>query len=268
MIRPCQPTSASRLIASALRWAVSTSKVRVLVVEDFDFIDGTSRKAMMACAADPRAARLLVVLTYTPTRAPAQDPPEKDRFVLDPLPRHIVEGLLPPGMPVDGPPILPLHLDQLIAWSHETQEAPPEHLVDLVARRVERLRPRRPQCPRRARGLGGTTPSRPFSRRASCPGAPTSSPRSESLRKARLVTRHDGAVRTAHALIRRVAFANIPAGRRGEFFELAAALRPDAPLEVRAKQVPPRRVRYLRGALAPRYAGKPQGGERQTSAGA
>ena len=220
-------------LVAALRWALGDSRTRVVVVEDFDFIDGTSRNAISALLAEPGDARLLVLLTYTPSRAPAPEPPAHDRFELGPLPREAVAAFIPKGIAIEGPTILPLRLEQLIAWSQETREPPPEHLVDLVARRIERL----PPDARNALGalVVWGDDARPeiiasiVSRGTDLVGA------LETLRRARLAVMTEGVVRTSHALIRRVAFASMPAGRRGELFALAAALRSDAPLEVRAK---------------------------------
>jgi serine/threonine-protein kinase len=228
-------TERGEVLLAALRWAARSSTARVLVVEDFDFIDGTSRNAISAFAADPGDARLLLVLTYTASRGPATEPPAKDRFVLAPLPRQIVAHLLPPGIPAEGPPVLPLYLDQLLAWSQETREAPPEHLADLVARRIERLTPDARNTLSALVVWGDEARAEVLAKMV--PKGTDVVSALDALSKARLVSSTaDRGVSTAHALIRRVAFASIPAGRRREFFELAAALRPEAPLEVRAKE--------------------------------
>jgi serine/threonine-protein kinase len=56
------------------------------------------------------------------------------------------------------------------------------------------------------------------------------------LDRARLIAVEERSVRIAHPLVRRVAFSSIPAGRKRELFTQTAVLRPDVPLELRAKQ--------------------------------
>ncbi len=58
----------------------------------------------------------------------------------------------------------------------------------------------------------------------------------DALDRARLVSIEERALRIAHPLVRRVVSSSIPAGRKRELYARAAELRPDAPLEVRAKQ--------------------------------
>ncbi len=58
----------------------------------------------------------------------------------------------------------------------------------------------------------------------------------DALDRGRLIAIDERNVSIAHPLVRRVAFSSIPAGRRRELFSRAEQLRPDAPLEVRARQ--------------------------------
>jgi serine/threonine-protein kinase len=243
-----QPSAAEErraALAAALRWAVTKSKTTVLVVDDLDFLDGTSRNAFTALLAAPPDVRMLVVVTYTPSRAPVAEPGAGERWLLTALPRHAIAKFLPagvdsksPGSPQRsaeaGPPLSPLHVEQLIAWAQETRDTPPEHLADLVARRIERLTPD-------ARATLGALvvwgdDARPEVLASMCPRGTDLASALETLQRARLVVEKGNVIRAAHALIRRIAFANIPVGRRRELFEAASNVRPDAPLEVRAKE--------------------------------
>src|ERR1035438_5332516 len=78
-------------------------------------------------------------------------------------------------------------------------------------------------------------PAQGFVRRMLPPGVDVGAAL-DALDRARIVAIDDRGIRIAHPLVRRVVFSNVPAGRKQELFEKAASLRPDAPLEVRAKQ--------------------------------
>jgi serine/threonine-protein kinase len=240
------PEERRAALAAALRWAVVRSKTNVLVVDDLDFLDGTSRNAFAALLAEPPDVRILVVVTYTPSRAPRGEQRAGERWLLTALPRQTVAKFLPsgvdsksPGLQArksvdEGPPLSPLQVEQLIAWSQESRDPPPEHLADLVARRIERLTPD-------ARATLGALvvwgdDVGPDVLASMCPRGTDLVSGLQALQRARLVVEQGGLIRTAHALIRRIAFANIPVGRRRELFEAASNLRPDAPLEVRAKE--------------------------------
>jgi hypothetical protein len=58
----------------------------------------------------------------------------------------------------------------------------------------------------------------------------------EALERMRMVTVDAAGIRISHPLLRRVAFSSIPVGRKRELFARCADIRPEAPLEVRAKQ--------------------------------
>jgi serine/threonine-protein kinase len=56
------------------------------------------------------------------------------------------------------------------------------------------------------------------------------------LDKAKIVSIDDRGLRIEHPLVRRVVASTIPAGRKRELFARVDELRPDAPLEIRARQ--------------------------------
>ena len=122
-----------------------------------------------------------------------------------------------------------------MSWSRESSEPPPERLADLIARRAERLAPDARHT-LHALAVWGDDAS---TRRPAAAAARRESicrRRSRLLERARLASSRTRAVRIAHPLVRRVVFSSIPAGRKRELFARADELRPDAPLEVRAKQ--------------------------------
>jgi serine/threonine-protein kinase len=221
-------------LAAALRWALVTTQAQVLVVDDIDFIDGTSFHAFASLLSEPASRPMLVVVTYTPSRASAGEPAPEDRVLLEPLPRPSIAQFLPSGVAEKGAPLTALHFEQLVAWSQETREQPPEHLAELVARRIERLTPAA-RSVLSALVVWGDD-ARPDILSAMLPADTNVLGGLESLRNAGMVTLTSRGIRTSHALVRRVAFASIPVGKRAELFEQAAELRTDAPLEIRARQ--------------------------------
>jgi len=233
------PEDRRHALAEALRWGLeraggrSNDALVVLWIDDLDFLDGTSRNAVADVLAEPPVVGALLVVGYTPTTQPAGEPLSGETWTLGPLPPEEVAPLLPAAL-TGGRPLPPLHVEQLMAWARESREPPPERLADLVARRAERL-PGDARHALHALAVWGDDASAQVLTRL-LPGGVDLGAALEVLDRARLIAIDEHAVRIAHPLVRRVVFSSIPAGRKRELFARAEELRPDAPLEVRAKQ--------------------------------
>ncbi len=227
-------------LAEALRWALERAGRRadgalvVLSVDDLDFIDGTSSNAFADVLADPPVVGALIIVTYAPNASPTREPLAGETWTLQPLPPATFAHLLPARLRADPRPLAPLHVEQLIDWSRESREVPPERMADLVARRAERMAPDARHA-LHALAVWGDDASLDVLSRLLPPGADLGTALS-LLGRARLIVQSGRSVRIAHPLVRRIAFSSIPAGRKRELFARAEELRPDAPLEVRSKQ--------------------------------
>ena len=237
-----EPEGRRKDVAEALRWAMARAAERaaatsngllVLVVDDIDFIDGASRNAFVDVAGDPPSAGAMLAVTYAPAASPVA-PLEGEAWTLEPLPAEVFAQLLPPRLAAEARPLSPLHVEQLLAWVRESKEPPPERLAELIARRTERLPPDA-RLALHALAVWGDDAT-PESLGKLLPPAADLSAALDALDKARLVTVDDAGVRITHPLVRRVVFSSIPAGRKRELFAKADELRPDAPVEVRARQ--------------------------------
>src|SRR6202035_142990 len=153
---------------------------------------------------------------------------------LTPLQPDAFVHLLPARAAADAQAMWPLHVEQLVAWSRESKEAAPERLADLIARRTERLLPdaRLALHALAVWGDDATTASLG----SMLPVNVDLAAALDALGKAHVVTVDDAGVRISHPLVRRVVFSSIPAGRKRELFAKAGELRPDAPIEVKARQ--------------------------------
>jgi tRNA A-37 threonylcarbamoyl transferase component Bud32 len=226
-------------LAEALRWALergarrARSGLAVLAVDDLDFVDGTSRNAVVDVLADPPPVAALVVVTYAPgARLVSASMPE-EMWSVSPLPYDSFAARLPPKLVQRGAALPPLHVEELIAWARETTEVPPERLPELIARRAERLPPDA-RHGLHAIAIWGDdaqpeTLSEILGRGTDVVAA------LDALTRARMVVVEPAGVRVAHPLVRRVVLSSIPAGRREELAERISALTADAPLDVRAK---------------------------------
>jgi len=229
-----------RALAEALRWAIETAAERaragpvVLAVDDFDLIDGTSKNAFEDVLGEPPLVSALIVLTNAPGTSAMPGAFPAETWTLAPLPYEAFGGHVSRRLAAHGVAIAPLHVEQLIAWGRETTDSPPERLVDVIARRVERLLPDARHV-LQALAVWGDEPTPDALWRMLPPGVDVGAAL-DALDRARIVAIDDRGIRIAHPLVRRVVFSNVPAGRKQELFEKAASLRPDAPLEVRAKQ--------------------------------
>jgi serine/threonine protein kinase len=229
-----------RALAEALRWALELAAERaragpvVLAVDDLDFIDGTSKNAFEDVLAEPPLVAALLVMTHAPGGGLKGEALPAETWTLAPLPYELFADRLPQRLVAPGVPLTPLHVEQLLAWSRESADPAPERLVDVIARRVERLAPDARQM-LQALAVWGDDAA-PDSLWRMLPPAADVAAALDALDRARIVAIDERGIRIAHPLIRRVVFSSIPAGRKRELFARASEVRPDAPLEVRAKQ--------------------------------
>ncbi len=227
-------------LAEALRWALEAGAERsrtgpvVLIVDDLDFIDGTSKNAIEDVLAEPPLVAALLVITHAPGGGPKAETLPAETWTLTPLPYEAFADRVPQRLATRGVPLGPLHVEQLIAWARESVDPAPERLVDVIARRVERLPPDARHV-LQALAVWGDDAT-PDSLWRMLPPAADVAAALDALDRARVVVIDERGIRIAHPLIRRVVFSSIPAGRKQELFARAASLRPEAPLEIRAKQ--------------------------------
>jgi len=227
-------------LAEALRWALEQASERahgalvVLAVDDLDFIDGTSRNAFGDVLDQPPVVGAFMIVTHAPTASPAGHPLAGETWTLAPLPPATFSHLLPARLMNEARALAPLHVEQLIAWSRESREIPPDGLADLIARRAERLAPEARHA-LHALAVWGDDASTDVLLRM-LPAGVDLDPALRLLDRGRLVRIEGSTIRIAHPLVRRVVFSSIPAGRKRELFARRAELRPDAPLEVRANE--------------------------------
>jgi serine/threonine-protein kinase len=227
-------------LAEALRWALERGAERagasrvVLAVDDLDFVDGTSRNAFADVLAEPPPVRALLMVAYMPGTRPVSDPVVGEAWRLAPLPYESFAARLPSRIAVRDMHLAPLHVEQLIAWSGETTEPPPDRLADLVARRVERLSSdaRHLLHALAVWGDGATLETM----RSIVPTSVDATSALNALERARIATLGDQGICIIHPLLRRVVFSTIPAGRKRELFARAAEVRLDPAIEIRAKQ--------------------------------
>ena len=199
-----------------------------------DFIDGTSKNAIEDVLAEPPLVAALLVLTHAPGGGPKGETLPAETWTLGPLPYESFADRVPQRLATRGVALPPLHVEQLIAWSRESADPAPERLVDVIARRVERLQPDARHV-LQALAVWGDDAT-PDSLWRMLPPATDVAAALDALDRARIVAIDERGIRVAHPLIRRVVFSSIPAGLKEELFSRASQLRPDAPLEVRAKQ--------------------------------
>jgi len=234
------PRERRAVMAEALRWALERAKESagaanvVLVVDDLDFIDGTSRNAVADVLAEPPVVPALVVVAYMSTSTAAGEPLPGETWHLGPLPHACFAHLLPKHLVEPGRSLVPLHVEQLLAWSRETGEAAPERLAELIARRTERLPPEACHALRALAVWGDdATPEMLMNL---LPSSIDMGYAIDALDRARFVAIDEGGIRIAHPLVRRVIFSSIPAGLKRDLFERASVLRPGGALEMRARQ--------------------------------
>jgi hypothetical protein len=229
-----------RAVAQALAWGLERAAERakpglaILAVDDVDFVDGTSLNAFLDVMGEPPVVSGLVILTHGASVLPDGEPLPGEAFAMSPLSQTAYGTVLPTRLAPEGKALLPLHVEQLVEWSRESREVAPGRLADLIARRTERLAPDDKHV-LHALSVWGDDAT-PEGIVKLLPEGEDPAAAMGRLAAAHFVTILGGAVRIAHPLVRRVVFASIPAGRKRELFARSEALRPDAPLEIRAKQ--------------------------------
>jgi serine/threonine-protein kinase len=234
------PDARRAALAEALRWALERASQRargalvVLAVDDLDFVDGTSCNALADVLEEPPVVGALLIVTHAPTASPAGEPLAGETWTLERLPPSTFAHLIPARLLTEVRPLAPLHVEHLMAWSRESREVPPERMADLVARRAERVAPDARHA-LHALAVWGDDASIDVLPRLLPPGVDLGAAL-RLLDRARLVVVNGRSVQIAHPLVRRIVFSSIPAGRKRELFARAEELRPDAPLEIRAKQ--------------------------------
>jgi len=226
-------------IAEALRWSLQSAESRfttgrvILAVDDLDCIDGTSRNAFADILAEPAPVPVLVAVTYSPGTRPVSDPVAGEIWHLGGVPYESFAWSLPARLMTPQVPLAPLHVEQLLAWSDETTEPPPEGLGALISRRIERLAQdaRHTLHALAAWGDGATLDllARILPKTVDVVAG------SDALDRGRILSVSSTGFRVYHPLIRRLALASIPAERKRDIFGRVRDLRPDAPLEVRAR---------------------------------
>ena len=230
-------------LAEALRWSLERAGERVdtgvvvLAVDDLDYVDGTSRNAFVDVLEEPPVVAALFLVTYAPGMRSAGNPLSGETFTLGPLPFESFAPFadaVPSHLLPKGTALLPLHFEQIVAWSHETTEPPPDRLADLIVRRAERLSADARHALHGVAVWGDDATTE--SLRNLLPATVDLGAALDALDRAKLVAIEEGGIRVGHPLARRAIFASIPAGRKRELFARAAELRPAAPVEVRARQ--------------------------------
>jgi serine/threonine-protein kinase len=230
------PHERRAVLAEALRWSLEYAERRtkaaiVLVIDDLDYVDGTSRNAFADVLVSPPAVPALILATYEDKSRPVPSPEPRESWQLAPLSGEALAFLLP-SHTSDGP-LVPLHVEQLVAWSHETMHPAPSKLTTLIGRRLDRL-PADARQVLQALAVWGNgadidTLGNLVSRSADIVLG------LDALARAGFATITASGVHFRHPLFRRVAFASLPAGRREDLVARCVAIRNEAPLELRAR---------------------------------
>jgi serine/threonine-protein kinase len=238
---PLDANARRRALGETLRWALDRAasglapSARVVVaVDDLDFVDATSRGVFLDLLAAPPPLPVLFVVSDGDGEHPAGDPAAGEVWRLSPLPPEAFEGYLPARWAPRGVALSPLHFEQLLAWGRETSDPPPERLLDLIAGRIGR-RSNEARHALQAVVSWGDNAGLGVLRHLLPPSIDVAAAVAELERTGHIAV-GEGGIRIAHPLIGRVTFTTMPAGRKRELFERICEVRPDAPLEVRARQ--------------------------------
>ncbi|MGH7269262.1 MAG: hypothetical protein ACREJ3_02430, partial [Polyangiaceae bacterium] len=229
-----------RELAEALNWGLergaarARSGIAVLAVDDLDFVDGTSRNAFLDALASPPAVSALVLVTHAPGATLVGEPMDRELWALAPLPYETFADRLPSPMAGAGRPLSPLHVEELLAWARETTEPAPDQLVQIIAQRSARLPPEARHALHALAAWGDD--AKPDVLQSILGKDIDVGSALDALVRARMIVVRARGARFAHPLIRRVVFSGIPVGRKEELYVHVHRLRPDAPLDVRAKQ--------------------------------
>jgi serine/threonine-protein kinase len=238
-VEPPSGLGRRRALSEALRWALEACAEHaranpvVLAVDDLDLIDGSSRNAIEDVLAEPPLVSALLLLTHA-AGGPAENALPAETWTLAPLPYESFGNRVSSRLAARDVPLLPLHVEQLIAWARESSDPAPERLIEVIARRAERLAPDARHV-LQALAVWGDDATTDSLWRMLPAGADVGAAL-DALDRARMIGVDERGIRIAHPTIRRVIFSSIPAGRKAELFGRASALRPDAPIEVRARE--------------------------------
>ncbi len=228
--------------AAALRWLLKTacaraSKPLVLLIDDFERIDGASRNALADALQMGEIAKLFVVLVHGPgyERPWMEDVPAQ---TLQPLALGDVCELLGASASVEslagrGDRFLPLYVEQLARFEREGGTQAPDRLGDLIAARLGRLRPDQRRVLQAVAVLGTQAPADQVEALVGSDLDVTAA--SRDLDAAGIFARVSSCYCLAHPFIRQIARATTPAAVLRELhrhvLELAG---PALALEVRA----------------------------------
>jgi serine/threonine protein kinase len=238
------PTQRRHTVAEALRWALrravrqAPSGRAVLAIDDLHRVDPPSRQAFADVLNEPMACGILVVATHAAGFDPQWGGRQPAR-VLGGIPRSQAARLLPPGgaLPALGEheqTPLPLHLEQLVRYFLEGGSDPPRGLADLIAHRLDGLRPDARRALQALAVLGDELDETLLGRAAAISEGLESA--LGVLERRGMVERARGTISTSHPLVREVVQAGTPAAVRRELHARALALSDErsAPLEARA----------------------------------
>lgn len=231
-----EPLAADRLRADirAARARLPSGEV-VLVIDDADRMDPTSRRAVASVFARPPDVPHLFVLTHAPQWTTAQSWSSSGVREVGALPAEAVATLLgPDGWPTESAaPALPLHVDQLRRFRRGRAAPAPSELAQLVVARLER----RSEIERRvlaALAVWGDEADLATAARLAGVEDPLDAI-VESLERDGFARVEQGRVRIAHRVLRRIVLAVTPQAARQELHGAAVrVLGPSAPLERRA----------------------------------
>ncbi len=240
------PGSSKRFaVAEALRWSMvraSESRPRariILLVDDFQNIDGASRRAITDAITEPPLVPSLVVVTHA-TGHDVAAPSNFPTRALQGLPHTAVTSMLAgAGMAVAptavvGRGLAPLYVDQLLRFTGEHGGAAPGRLADLIATRIERLAPDARRVLQAISVFGDETS---FDVIRTIVGEHVEvEPALRALEAAGFISRSGSYWSTAHPLMREVVLATIPVAVRKTLHDAALGAGEDLgiPLEARA----------------------------------
>lgn len=227
--------------ASALKWALDVARSAaqrpvVLLVDDLEAIDGSSRNALSDALQVADMPGLMVVLAHDPTyvRPWMEDLP---LCTLQPFDLDTALGLLGGGSGLElliqrAGSVLPMYLEQLVRFDVEGGTNPPPRLGDLLAARLARLRAGRRRVLQAVAVLG---PNAPFDLvQALVPDLDMDDAVRE-LESIGFLNRAQSALRMSHPLVRSIARAATPAAVLRELHAQVLHLAgTDVPVEVRA----------------------------------
>ena len=230
-------------VLDAFRWALSVAAQKgqrvLLVVDDFDDVDSSSRAAFTDLVAESPAIKALLVFAYAPGFDLGWGKHGEERL-LGPLPPPAVSRLVRSTrggdrlrLPEDMRGALPMYVEQAIRYTLEGGSDPPARLADLIALRVDSLETTARRVLQALAVLGDRV--RPEAVAELLPKTEQLEPAIAELVRAGMVER-DEVLSTAHPLLREIVLAGIPVAVRRELHRKALdeSEKVGAPIEVSA----------------------------------